>query len=126
MKFPRKSVTFHGARTRFAARTHGSPLPHTDHANLSDTVVLAAVVRLHRRLSIESDVTNLVDGTVVFLGNAGRPCGLFVDEMVSNQQVLVNSLGSTMLQYPGNSGGAILGDGSIALILDPTTLVKVA
>jgi len=84
------------------------------------------VVRLHRRLSIESDVTNLVDGTVVILENAGRPCGLFVDEMVSKQEVVVKSLGSTMRNIPGISGGAILGDGSIALILDPAGLIKAA
>ncbi|MBE2215510.1 MAG: chemotaxis protein CheA [Opitutaceae bacterium] len=84
------------------------------------------VVRLHRRLAIESDVTNLVDGTVVILENAGRPCGLFVDEMVSKQEVVVKSLGSTMRNIPGISGGAILGDGSIALILDPASLIKAA
>ena len=84
------------------------------------------VVRLHRRLAIDSDVTNLVDGTVVILENAGRPCGLFVDEMVSKQEVVVKSLGSTMRNIPGISGGAILGDGSIALILDPASLIKAA
>jgi len=84
------------------------------------------VVRLHRRLAIESDVTNLVDGTVVILENGGKPCGLFVDEMVSKQEVVVKSLGSTMRNIPGISGGAILGDGSIALILDPAGLIKAA
>lgn len=84
------------------------------------------VVRLHRRFGIEASTQDLVDGTVVILDIPGKPCGLFVDEMVSKQEVVVKSLGSMMRNLPGIAGGAILGDGSIALILDPASLVKAA
>jgi|TARA_B110000438_G_scaffold285647_1_gene315970 two-component system chemotaxis sensor kinase CheA len=43
--------------------------------------------------------------------------------MISKQEVVIKSLGSMM---QGVSGGAILGDGNIALILDPASLVRAA
>jgi two-component system chemotaxis sensor kinase CheA len=53
-------------------------------------------------------------------------CALLVDEMVSKQEVVIKSLGAYMQGLPGVSGGAILGDGNIALILDPGSLLQAA
>ena len=44
------------------------------------------------------------------------------DEMISKQEVVIKSLGSLLGRIPGVAGGAILGDGAIALILDPSSL----
>jgi len=49
-----------------------------------------------------------------------------VDEMVSKQEVVIKNLGAFMQNLPGVAGGAILGDGNIALILDPATLLQAA
>ena len=46
--------------------------------------------------------------------------------MVSKQEVVIKSLGSMMQGIPGVSGGAILGDGNIALILDTASLISTA
>jgi two-component system chemotaxis sensor kinase CheA len=46
--------------------------------------------------------------------------------MISKQEVVIKSLGAYLQGLPGVSGGAILGDGSIALILDPATLLQAA
>jgi two-component system chemotaxis sensor kinase CheA len=46
--------------------------------------------------------------------------------MVSKQEVVIKNLGAFMQGLPGVAGGAILGDGNIALILDPASLLQAA
>ncbi len=82
--------------------------------------------RLHDHFQIPKAITDPRDATVVVVETTGKPCGLLVDDMVSKQEVVIKSLGSMMQGIPGVSGGAILGDGTIALILDPATLISVA
>lgn len=55
---------------------------------------------------------------VVVVENGDRACGLLVDELVGQQQVVVKSLGERLKHVEGVSGGAILGDGTVGLILD--------
>jgi two-component system chemotaxis sensor kinase CheA len=47
---------------------------------------------------------------------------LLVDEMVNKQEVVIKNLGAYLHGLAGVAGGAILGDGNIALILDPASL----
>jgi two-component system chemotaxis sensor kinase CheA len=82
--------------------------------------------RLHQRFGLCSDVTNPWEGIVVIVENAGRLYALLVDEMVSKQEVVIKNLGGFMQNLPGVAGAAILGDGSIALILDPGSLLHAA
>ena len=82
--------------------------------------------RLHRRFGIPADTENPWDGIVVIVEHAGKVSALFVDEMVSKQEVVIKNLGAFMQNLPGVAGGAILGDGNIALILDPATLLSAA
>lgn len=82
--------------------------------------------RLHNHFQIPDAVTDTKDSTVVIVETGGKPCGLMVDDMVSKQEVVIKSLGGMMQGIPGVSGGAILGDGTIALILDPATLIGAA
>ncbi|AOS45095.1 Chemotaxis protein CheA [Lacunisphaera limnophila] len=82
--------------------------------------------RLHRRFNITADIENPWEGIVVIIEHSGRTSALLVDEMVSKQEVVIKSLGSFMQGLPGVSGGAILGDGNIALILDPASILQVA
>lgn len=80
------------------------------------------ITRLHERFSIATDITDLTAGILVIIESFGKPYGLLVDEMISKQEVVIKSLGSMMQGLPGVAGGAILGDGSIAIILDPASL----
>ncbi|MGF1482931.1 MAG: chemotaxis protein CheA [Opitutales bacterium] len=80
------------------------------------------IVRLHERFCIETEIQKLTDGIIVITEHFGKPYGLLVDEMVSKQEVVIKSLGNLMQGLEGIAGGAILGDGTIALILDPSTL----
>ena len=82
--------------------------------------------RLNRRFNIVSDAQEPWEGIVVVIETSGRVCALMIDEMVSKQEVVIKSLGAFMSGLPGVSGGAILGDGNIALILDPGTLLHAA
>jgi len=82
--------------------------------------------RLHRRFGIPSDSENPWEGIVVIVENSGRQSALFVDEMISKQEVVIKSLGAFMQGLPGVAGAAILGDGNIALILDPGSLLHAA
>jgi two-component system chemotaxis sensor kinase CheA len=49
-----------------------------------------------------------------------------VDELLGQQQVVIKSLGQGMAKVAGVSGGAILGDGRVGLILDATGLLQLA
>ena len=87
---------------------------------------LMPVHRLHRRFGIPCEAQQPWEGIVVIVEHAGRVSALLVDEMVSKQEVVIKNLGAFMQNLPGVSGGAILGDGNIALILDPGTLLQAA
>ena len=82
--------------------------------------------RLHEKFAIEPKAHNPAEGIIVVVELSGRTSGLLVDEMVSKQEVVIKSLGALMQGLPGVAGGAILGDGNIALILDPASLLSAA
>ena len=80
------------------------------------------IIRLHEQFNIPEAKNDLTDGILVIIETIGRPIALFVDEMISKQEVVIKNLGSLVGRIQGVAGGAILGDGSIALILDPASL----
>lgn len=85
--------------------------------------------RLHRHFGIPAQSENPWDGILVVVETSGRSYALLVDEMVSKQEVVIKNLGSFMSNLASSSGvagGAILGDGHIALILDPAVLLQAA
>jgi two-component system chemotaxis sensor kinase CheA len=87
---------------------------------------LLPIHRLHRRFGIRSQAVCPSEGILVIIEVSGKVSALLVDEMVSKQEVVIKNLGAYMQAVPGVSGGAILGDGNIALILDPGTLLQAA
>jgi two-component system chemotaxis sensor kinase CheA len=82
--------------------------------------------RLDRRLGIPSRARNPWDGIVVIVESSEKVYALLVDEMVSKQEVVIKNLGGYLRGVAGVAGGAILGDGNIALILDPVALLQAA
>ena len=58
--------------------------------------------------------------------SSGMRCCVMVDEILGQQQVVIKSLGARGASIRGVSGGAILGDGRVALILDAVGLVAEA
>lgn len=73
---------------------------------------------------VTSDFRDAKDAVIVMIEADGDEFGLIVDEILHKQEVVVKNLGGTMTHPVGVSGGAILGDGTIALILDPPGLAK--
>ncbi|MBM3203236.1 chemotaxis protein CheA [Candidatus Woesearchaeota archaeon] len=77
------------------------------------------IIRLHEIFDIRSvRSTQLTSGLVVVVEGLGGRCGLFVDNILGQQQVVIKSLEENYRKVPGISGATILGDGSVALILD--------
>ncbi|MBE7538248.1 MAG: chemotaxis protein CheA [Opitutaceae bacterium] len=81
------------------------------------------VQRLSRKFQIPGAVEDPTQGVALLVETSDRVTALLVDEMVGRQEVVIKDLGGYLSRLPGISGGAILGDGDIALILDPVSLV---
>ena len=82
------------------------------------------VLRLHELLNVSADSTNIEDGLLVIAEANGQRVGIFVDELLEQQQVVIKSLEANYRQTEGISGATILGDGSVALILDVPGLLQ--
>ncbi len=82
------------------------------------------LIPLYQMFGVESACTDPVDGIVVILESEGRRAGLFVDELVGQQQVVVKNLESNYRKVAGISGATILGDGGVSLIIDVTALLR--
>ncbi len=80
------------------------------------------VHRLNNRYSIEGAVSCIDDGVLVMIENDHGKMMLFVDEMIGEQQLVVKRIPKYIQKVDGISGCALLGDGKISLIIDPTGL----
>ena len=69
---------------------------------------------------------SLTEGLLLVLENGKRRACGFVDEILGQQQVVIKSLGDSHPPIRGVSGGAILGDGRVALIVDVGGLLESA
>jgi two-component system chemotaxis sensor kinase CheA len=56
----------------------------------------------------------------------GKKIGIHVDEILGQQQVVIKSLGEGMHEVPGVTGGAIMNDGTVSLIIDVGGIIKMA
>ena len=61
---------------------------------------------------------------IVIINSENRKTGILVDEVIGEQQTVVKNLGLVYKDVEGISGATILGDGTVALILDTLELVK--
>jgi two-component system, chemotaxis family, sensor kinase CheA len=64
------------------------------------------------------------DGLIMVVEGDGRRIGLCVDELLGQQQVVVKTLEANYGHVDGIAGATILGDGSVALILDIAGLTR--
>ena len=76
------------------------------------------VVAVHEALDVEGARTEITDTIAVIVQGEGRRYALLVDDLVGQQQVVVKNLETNYRKVPGVSAATILGDGSVALILD--------
>jgi two-component system chemotaxis sensor kinase CheA len=87
---------------------------------------LIPLYRMSRIYGIEDAQDDLQKAIVVVVEDEDRRAGLVIDELVSRQQVVIKSLGEALKNIPGISGGAIMPDGRVGLILDVGGLLRFA
>ena len=63
---------------------------------------------------------------VVLLSSRGRTLGLCVDALVGRADIVIKSLSENFMAIRGLSGASIMGDGSVCLMLDCTSLIELA
>ncbi|MFK5970048.1 MAG: chemotaxis protein CheA [Candidatus Marithrix sp.] len=81
------------------------------------------ILRLYKLFDIKNTATKLEHGLLVIAEGDGQKIGLFVDELLSQQQIVIKNL-NNYKKVQGVSGATILGDGNVALILDITGLIQ--
>jgi two-component system chemotaxis sensor kinase CheA len=83
------------------------------------------VIRMRNIFNVHSgNPTKSKEGVLVVVEGQGEMCCLLVDELLGQQQVVIKSLEANYRRVEGVSGATILGDGSVALILDVPGLVR--
>jgi two-component system chemotaxis sensor kinase CheA len=82
------------------------------------------VIRIYDIFNLEPKVTELEEGLLVIVEGDGQKVGLFIDELLGQQQVVIKSLETNYRKVLGLSGATILGDGTVALILDVPGLIS--
>ncbi|MCZ4676325.1 chemotaxis protein CheA [Citrobacter sedlakii] len=80
------------------------------------------LVELWKVFDVEGAKTEATQGIVVILQSGGRRYALLVDQLIGQHQVVVKNLESNYRKVPGISAATILGDGSVALIVDVSAL----
>jgi two-component system chemotaxis sensor kinase CheA len=84
------------------------------------------LLRLHRLFGISDAVTDPALGLIMVVGDGVNRAALLVDELLGQQRVVAKTLGDGIGSVPGVSGGAVLGDGRVGLILDVQELAALA
>ena len=103
---PDQIVTYHGSGE--ALHDRGEILP---------------IVRLHRMHNIPGAIETFEEGLLIIAGDNSKRAAFLVDELVGQQQVVIKSLGSMFSGIRGITGGAVLADGQVGLIVEAASLV---
>lgn len=88
---------------------------------------LIPVFRLHELFAIEMDEDKQEQQLIVVVEDDNkRQVGLIIDELIGRQQIVIKPLGDAMRDIPGISGGAIMPNGQVGLILDVGGIMQLA
>jgi len=82
------------------------------------------IVRLYHIFGIEPASKELDEGLLVVVEAEGKKIAIFVDDLLGQQQVVIKSLETNFKKVQGLSGATILGDGTVALIIDIAGLIE--
>lgn len=82
------------------------------------------IIRLHKVLNHNSEIASIADGLLVVVESGSVKYGFFVDDLAAQQQVVIKNLEDNFIKVPCVSGATILGNGTVALILDIADIVK--
>lgn len=84
------------------------------------------VLRLHRLFNTPDAENDAMKGVVIIVSDNGVRAGLLACELLGQQQTVIKPLGEGLPDQPGITGGAIMPDGRVGLILDAAGLVRLA
>ncbi len=84
------------------------------------------IVRLHDVFSVGTECQELEQGLLVVVEGEGIKIALFIDDLLGQQQVVIKSLETHYKKVKGVSGATILGDGTVALIIDVAGLIRLS
>jgi two-component system, chemotaxis family, sensor kinase CheA len=82
------------------------------------------IVRLYKIFGIKPVSTDLEAGLLVVVEAEGKKIAIYVDDLLGQQQVVIKSLETNFKKIEGLSGATILGDGTVALIIDIAGLIE--
>lgn len=85
---------------------------------------LYPLVRLYSNYRIETEVTDPTDSVGIIIEKGERRCCLMADAIVEQQNVVLKDLGRPFRTVKSIRGGAILGDGSIGLVINVEGLLE--
>jgi len=97
---------------------------HSDVLQLRDEYV--PIVQLDDVFNIEKEKRSIAESIIVVVETDGEKIGVVVDELMGQQQVVIKSLEENYKRVDGISGATILGDGTVALIVDISGLSKMS
>ena len=89
--------------------------------NLRGNVI--PLIRLRNVLDVPGEAQEQDTITVVIVSKGDKQAGLVVDSLIGQMEIVIKSLGKYININKMISGATILGDGSVALIIDANTLV---
>lgn len=84
------------------------------------------VIPIYQLFNIPAQNKEIKNALLVVVEADGQKVGLMVDDLLAQQQVVVKSLNDNYQQVEGVSGATILGDGSVAMILDVPSMITMA
>jgi len=84
------------------------------------------VIPIYQLFNIPCEFDNIENSLLVVVEADGQKIGLMVDDLLAQQQVVIKSLNDNYQQVDGISGATILGDGSVAMILDVPGIITMA
>ncbi len=87
---------------------------------------LLLIIRLHKLFGITPASENLTESLLIIVEDENKKYCLAADELLGQQQVVIKSLGDSLGTVEGISGGAIMGNGKVSLILDVPGLMKIS
>jgi len=85
---------------------------------------LVPLLRLYEYFEIEPASKDLFDSIVLVIESGPDVRAVVVDELLNKQEVVIKSLGQQFKSNKALAGAAILGDGQVGLILEPSALVQ--
>jgi two-component system, chemotaxis family, sensor kinase CheA len=82
------------------------------------------IIALHKTFNIATEVIDPTQGMLVIVEAYGKKAALLLDSLVGQQQVVIKSLETNFRKINGISSATILGDGTVALIIDVPSIIK--